>query len=53
VRHRVKDGPAALSRQPRRERIAHEGIFQLGFMRAASGHHQGRVADVGDFSVGR
>lgn len=53
MRQRVKDGHTALSGQPRRERIAHEGVLQLGFERAAGGYHEGRVADVGDFAAGR
>jgi ribonuclease Z len=51
MRQRAKDSHSALSSQPRRERSAHKGVLQLGFMRTASGPHKGRVADVCDLAV--
>lgn len=51
MRQRAKDGQPTLSSQPRRERIAHDGVRQFGFMRATRGHHKRRVTDVCDFAV--
>jgi hypothetical protein len=48
---RGEDGESAASGEPRREWVPHEGILQLGFMRATSGDHERRVADVRDFAA--
>ena len=38
--------------QARCKGIVYEAVRALGFERAAGGHHQGRIADMGDFAVG-
>src|SRR5215831_7302086 len=48
----AKNGHAALSSEPGRERVAHERVLQLGFMGTACRHHKRGVADVGDFAAG-
>src|SRR5215469_3991093 len=48
---RGEDGESALSSEPRREWVTHEGVLQLGFVRATSSHQERRVADVRDFAA--
>jgi hypothetical protein len=42
----------ALAREPRREWIVDEAVRCLGLERPARSHHEGGVADVGDFALG-